>query len=235
MGAFGWRRWRSALGKVMDMQASRSVAPAGLLVESARAFEELFHAVFDCAPSGMSVVGVDGRWLRLNDAYCRMLGYKREDLAGASVSDFSHPDDVVKDREFVAAAIAGGRESSEREKRYVRKDGSILWAKVRAELIRDEAGEPLYFVSHLQDITERRAAQERSRDSERTLRSVIDNSPAIISVKGRDFRYQLVNREFEKFFRVSSDRIVGRSDAEFLPACEIDGIHAEDRLVLGGQ
>ena len=80
MGAFGWRRWRSALGKVTDMQASRSVVPAGLLVESARAFEELFHAVFDCAPSGMSVVGVDGRWLRLNDAYCRMLGYKREDL-----------------------------------------------------------------------------------------------------------------------------------------------------------
>ena len=219
----------------MDMQASRSVAPAGLLVESARAFEELFHAVFDCAPSGMSVVGVDGRWLRLNDAYCRMLGYKREDLAGASVSDFSHPDDVVKDREFVAAAIAGGRESSEREKRYVRKDGSILWAKVRAELIRDEAGEPLYFVSHLQDISERRAAQERSRYSERTLRSVIDNSPAIISVKGRDFRYQLVNREFERYFGVSSDWIVGRSDEHILPAAAIEGIHATDRLVLGGK
>src|ERR1035441_4233772 len=138
MGAFGWRRWRSALGKATDSHASRSVVPVGLPVESARSFEELFHAVFDCAPSGMSVVGVDGRWLRLNDAYCRLLGYEREDLAGASASDFTHPEDVVEDREFIAAAIVGGRESSEREKRYVRKDGSILWANVRAELIRDQ-------------------------------------------------------------------------------------------------
>jgi PAS domain S-box-containing protein len=227
--------WRSAFGKAMDTQASRSVVPVGLPVESSNGFEDLFHAVFDCAPSGMSVAGVDGRWLRLNDAYCRMLGYEREDLAGGSVNDVTHPDDLVEDREFIAAAIVGGCESSEREKQYVRKDGSILWVNVRAELIRDESGEPLYFVSHLQDISERRTAQEHSRDSDRMLQSVIDNSPSIISVKGRDSRYQLVNREFEAFFRVSSDRIVGRSDAEILPASEIEAIHAEDRLVLRGQ
>jgi PAS domain S-box-containing protein len=218
-----------------DMQASRSVVPVGLPVESARAAVELFRAAFDLSPSGMSVVDLDGRWSHINDAYCRMLGYEREDLAGARVCDFTHADDVVDDRRFMAAAIAGELDSQEREKRYVCKDGSILWACVRWELIRGQAGEPLHFVCHLQDVSERRAAQEQSRDSERTLRSVIDNSPAIISVKGRDFRYQLVNREFEKFFRVSSDRIVGRSDADILPASEIDGIHAEDRLVLGGQ
>jgi PAS domain S-box-containing protein len=147
---------------------------------------------FDRSPGGMSVVGLDRRWLRINDACCRMLGYERDELlAGAGFANFTHPDDVAEDREFMAAAIRGELESSEREKRYVCKDGSIIWARVRAELIRDEAGEPVYFVPHLHDISERRAAQEQSRDSERTLRAVIDNSPAMIFVKGRDFRYQL--------------------------------------------
>jgi PAS domain S-box-containing protein len=199
------------------------------------ASEEVLRSAFDRSPSGMSVVDLDGRWLRINDAYIRMLGYEREDIARASFCDFTHPDDVAEDREFMAAAIAGELDSHEREKRYVCKDGSIVWARVRAEAIRDEAGEPLYFVSHLQDISERRAAQEQSRESERTLRSVIDNTPAMISVKGRDYRYRLVNREFERFFGVSSDRIVGRSDENILPASALDAIHAKDRLVLGGQ
>ena len=89
------------------------------------------RSAFDRSPSGMSVVGLDGRWLRINDAYCRILGYQRADLAGAGFCDFTHPDDVAEDRAFMAAAIAGGPDSHEREKRYVCKDGSILWARVR--------------------------------------------------------------------------------------------------------
>jgi hypothetical protein len=75
---------------------------------------------------------------------------------------------------FFAAAVAGGIDVVESERRYIRKDGSVIWARVRAELIRDEAGEPLYFVSHLQDVAGRSAAQDLLHDSERTLRSVID-------------------------------------------------------------
>ena len=212
-----------------------SIAPAGLPEESAQAPEEILRSAFDRSPSGMSVVGLDGRWLRINDAYCRILGYQREDLAGAGFCDFTHPDDVAEDRAFMAAALAGGPDSHEREKRYICKDGSILWARVRREVIRDDAGNALYFVVHLQDVSERRAAEEKLRESERRLHSVIDNTPALISVKGRDFRYQLVNREFERFFGVTSDWIVGRSDDCVLPASGLEAIHEADRLVLGGQ
>ncbi len=182
----------------------------------------------------MSVTGIDGRFLRINGAYCLMLGYQPGDLVGASFSDFTHPDDRSEDLVFVAAAIAGSRDSSDREKRYVRKDGSIVWSRVRAEIVRDETGDPLYFVSHLQDITERRAAQTRMRESERTLRSVIDSTPALICVKGRDHRYQLVNREFERVYGVSRDRIIGRSDAEIVPAARLESARSKDRLVLDG-
>jgi PAS domain S-box-containing protein len=217
------------------MQASRTIVPAGPPARAAPATDELLRSAFERSPTGISVVGVDGRWLRINDAYCRMLGYEREDLIGAAVWEFIHPGDAAEDREFMAAAMAGTAHSSEREKRYVCKDGSTVWMRVRVEVIRNEAGEPVYFVSHLQDISERRVAQERLRESERTLRSVIDNTPAIISVKGRDFRYQLVNREFERFFGVSSDWIVGRRDDAVQPASALEAIHASDRLALAGQ
>lgn len=204
------------------------------LTQSAAGRESLLRSAFDRSPYGISVAGLDGRWLEINDAYCRLLGYERADLVGMSFRDFTHPDDVAEDREFLAAAIAGRLVSSDREKRYVRKDGSVLWARVWAEIVRDEAGEPLYFVSYVHDVAERRAAQELQRESERTLRSVIDNTPAMISVKGRDHRYKLVNREFEQVFGVTSDWIVGRSDTEIVPASRISDVHAKDLLVLNG-
>ena len=135
--------------------------------------DEVLRSAFDRSPSGMSVVALDGQWLQVNDAYCRMLGYERAEVLDVLFRDIAHPDDVAEERGLVAAALAGDIDSLEREKRYVGKDGSIRWARVRTELVRDHAGEPLYFVAHVQDISERRAAQDLLRDSERTLRSVI--------------------------------------------------------------
>jgi PAS domain S-box-containing protein len=201
---------------------------------AAEASEELLRSAFDRAPIGMSVVAADGRWLRVNDAYCRMLGYTREALVGTTFRELTHPDDVAEDDEFVSAVAAGETSSLERERRYLHRDGSIVWVHVRAEVIRNEAGEPLYAVSHLQDITDRKRSAERLRDSERWLRSVIDNTPALIYVKGRDYRYQLVNAEFETVFGVRGDWIVGRSDEDILPASAVAEVRAKDRLVLDG-
>ena len=199
---------------------------------AAEASEELLRSAFDRAPIGMSVVATDGRWLRVNEAYCKMLGYTREALLGTSFRELTHPDDVAADDEFVASVAAGETDSLERERRYLRPDGSIVWVHVRAEVIRDEGGRPLYAVSHLQDITDRKRSEEKLRDSERRLRSVIDNTPALVYVKGRDYRYQLVNSEFERVFGVRSDWIVGRSDEDILPPARVGEVRAKDRAVL---
>jgi PAS domain S-box-containing protein len=180
----------------------------------------------------MTVSAIDGRWLWVNDAYLRMLDYGRDELLGATHREVTHPDDLSADRAFVAAALAGDGDSLEREKRYIRKDGSLLWARVLEQLIRDEHGSPVYFVSHVQDVSERHQAEDLLRDSERTLRSVIDNTPAMICVKGRDHRYKLVNREFERYFGMSSKWIVGRSDTEFLPPSTLADVHAKELVVL---
>jgi PAS domain S-box-containing protein len=199
---------------------------------AAEASEELLRSAFDRAPIGMSVVAPDGRWLRVNEAYCRMLGYTREELLGTSFRDLTHPDDVAEDDAFVASVTAGDTDSLERERRYLHKDGSIVWVHVRAEVIRDEAGQPIHAVSHLQDVTDRKRSEEALRDSERKLRSIIDNTPAVVYVKGRDYRYQLVNSEFERALGVRGDWIVGRRDEDILPASRVAEVRAKDQLVL---
>ncbi len=194
--------------------------------------DAVLRAAFDRSPSGMTVSTLGGRWLWTNDAYCRMLGYDREELLHGSYADVTHPADVDGDREFRTAALAGERDGLEREKRYLRKDGSVVWAWVLVQVIRDDAGAALYFVSHVQDVSDRHQAQDLLRDSERTLRSVIDNTPAMICVKGRDHRFKLVNREFELRYGMSSDWIVGHADAELLPPSTLADVHARELAVI---
>jgi PAS domain S-box-containing protein len=223
--------------------AKRRAAPKGPATSSRMAVlepgfdplsvsNEVLRLAFARSPSGMTISALDGRWLWVNDAYCRMLGYASEELLRISHREVTHPDDVGGDNAFVAGALAGTRESLEREKRYLHKDGSVVWAHVLAQVIREAGGEPKYFISHVQDVSDRRQAQSLLRDSERTLRSVIDNTPAVICVTGRDHRYKLVNREFEQVYGVKSDWIIGRSDADLLPSSTLADIHAREAAVL---
>ena len=131
--------------------------------------------------------------------------------------------------------IAGDLEGQVREKRYLHKNGSVVWVNVHAEMVPGETGKPLYLVAHLQDITERRVAQAQRRKSDRRLHAIIDNSPSIVSVKGRDHRYQLVNREFQEWCGLPDDRIVGRSAEEVNFGPVFEGERAKDQRVLDGQ
>jgi PAS domain S-box-containing protein len=193
---------------------------------------EVLRLAFARSPSGMTISALDGRLVWVNDAYCGMLGYESDELLRISHREVTHPADVGGDDAFVAGALAGECESLEGEKRYMRKDGSVLWTWVVAQVIRDSNAEPMYFVSHVQDVSDRKQAESLQRDTVRTLRSVMDNTPAVICVKGRDHRYKLVNREFERWYRVSGDWIVGRSDVDLLPASALADVHARETAVL---
>ncbi len=196
--------------------------------------DELFRSVFDSVPVGITVVGPDARWLRVNLEACRLLGYDRDELIGAAFRDFTHPDDMEGDRRGLAAAFATDGAVLDRQKRYVRKDGSLVWVIARSEPVRDETGKTLFLVVHLQDITERREAQALRRESDRRLRAIIDESPSLISVKGRDHRYELVNREFQEWCGVPLERIVGHTAEDMTRGpVFVDG-HAKDQRVLDG-
>jgi PAS domain S-box-containing protein len=118
--------------------------------------EERFRRAFDDAPIGMALVSPTGRWLKVNRALCSILGYSGAELLRKDVQSVTHRNDRASSEELVRQAIAGKDPPHHIEKRYVRRDGSLVFASLSLSLVRDSSGEPLYFISQVEDITERR-------------------------------------------------------------------------------
>ena len=118
-----------------------------------RESEERFRGTFENAAIGMAHVGVDGRWLRMNQALCRIVGYTSEELANKTFADITHPDDLDADLAQVKRVLAGEIDNYAIEKRYLRKGGSHVYVNLTVSLLRDAAGQPLHFIAAVEDIS----------------------------------------------------------------------------------
>ncbi|WP_052659226.1 PAS domain S-box protein [Pseudomonas sp. LFM046] len=125
------------------------------------ASETRFRDAMDHSAIGMALVGLDGRWQRVNHALCDMLGYSEDELATLSFQDVTHPDDLAGDLELVREILAGRRHSYRLEKRYLHRSGREIWGLLAVSLVRDHEGEPLYFIAQIEDIDRRKRAEER--------------------------------------------------------------------------
>jgi two-component system cell cycle sensor histidine kinase/response regulator CckA len=118
--------------------------------------DEMFRAVFDHSPIGNCLVSLEGCFLRVNSAFCRMLGYSENELLSMTFGEVTHPDDLSASNEWVRNLLSGKSTSIDLEKRYLNKTGNVVWGIVRAFLLRDAGGHPLFFSTSVQDITERK-------------------------------------------------------------------------------
>ena len=121
--------------------------------------EERFRRAFDDAPIGMALVGLDGRWLRANASLCQILGYAEPDLLELRFQDVTHPDDLKASNDRASDLLAGEFRSYALEKRYVRRDGTIVWTMLSVSLVRDAGDVPLYFVAQIEDVDDRKLAE----------------------------------------------------------------------------
>ena len=122
--------------------------------------ERRFRATFEQAAVGIGHCSPDGRWLRVNDKLCQMMGYSRTQLLRLTLADVTDPDDLPADLAHIDDLLTGKAASYTMEKRYLRKDGRLLWGALTASLVRDEAGGPTYFVAVIEDISARKQAEE---------------------------------------------------------------------------
>ena len=129
--------------------------------EALREAEERFRRSFDDAAIGMALVAPDGQFLLTNRSLCEILGYPEEELLEKTFQDITYPDDLDADLDQVRRMLVGKIRTYQMEKRYVHKDGQVVWVLLSVSMVRDEEGEPLYFVSQIQDISERKALEER--------------------------------------------------------------------------
>lgn len=126
--------------------------------------ERDFKGVFDEAPIGMALVSPSGQWLRVNRPMCEMVGYSERELLELTFQDITHPADLDKDLSLVQRLLDGSLERYEMEKRYFTKPGTQIWVKLSVSLVRDEGGEPLHFISHVENVTDRKLMEARLHD-----------------------------------------------------------------------
>jgi PAS domain S-box-containing protein len=176
-------RWWAARGEAARMPGGEPTRWIGTVTditerkqaeEALRTSEARSRATFEQAAVGMAEVGLDGRWLRVNQRLCDIVGYTYEELLQRSFQDITHPEDLDRDLALVRQVLAGERPNYTMEKRYVRKDRSTVWINLTVGLVRDEAGAPRYFVSVVEDIATRKRAEEELAASRHLLRSLLD-------------------------------------------------------------
>ena len=204
--------------------------------EVLREAEERFEGVFDQAPIGMALISIDqagaGVFLRVNDVLCDITGYPGDQLVGSSVHDLAHPDDYDPDVHYVPWMVAGEIPQYEVEKRLRHADGHYIWAQLTTSLVRDGNGRPLYLISQVQDITERKRSEHALIESRERLQAIIDNTPAIVVMKDSGGRYRLVNRRFEMLHGFTRDDVLGKTALDIFSPDVANVLEAEDEQVL---
>jgi PAS domain S-box-containing protein len=215
---------RDISGKTTGLVATvRDITGRKQAEEALRASEERFRSYFEQGLIGMAVSLPDRRWIQVNDRYCDMLGYSREELLGMKWSDLTHPDDLERNLIPLNRALAGESEHHTLEKRFIRKDGSIMYATVFARCFRRQDGSVDHFLSLVEDITERKRSQEALAESEKKYRLLIETTGTGYVILDGQGRIIDANAEY---LRISGHRtleeILGRTVVEWTAPYDVD-------------
>lgn len=169
-----------------------------------------FSSAFENAAIGMAVLALDSHRLRVNQAFCDMLGYSKDELLMPALFDVTHPEDMAEDLLQRGRALAGEIETYQREKRYLHKSGRIVWAHLTCSLVRGADGAPLHFISQMQDITERRRAEQILREGEERFRALVELSNDWFWEQDENFRFVQVSGEVADMASVTSAQSIGK-------------------------
>ncbi len=170
--------------------------------------EALFRAVFDNVAVGIGQLSISGQFLQINPAFCEIIGYETEEVLtqGFTFQQITFPEDLGPDLEHVAWLLRGEIPRYDMEKRYVRKDGKLVWVNLSVILLRNDAGEPLYFISAVKDITERKRAETELRIAATAFESQIG-----MTVTDAQQSILRVNHAFTQITGYSAQEVVGQN------------------------
>lgn len=194
--------------------------------------QALFRNALEYAPIGMAIVGLDGRWQRVNRALCDIVGYDEQALLQLTFQDITHPDDLVADLALLESLLKGDIPFYQMEKRYLRRDGEPVWIMLSVSLVRDSDRRPLFFVSQMEDIGLRRQAERDVAAGRRFLGDVIDALPIPLTVKDEAGRVLIANSAMGAFHGSAPANIVGKADADLFTAERAAVFRAEDRALM---
>ena len=204
---------------ILDQTPSTHIDIREILQRSAafehalRQSEQLYRSTFEMAGLGIAHVSPDGRYLRVNKKVCKVLGYSEAELLSLTVQDITHPDDLEADLAQREQVRTGTLASYSMEKRYIRKDGSVVWVNLTVAGVRDDSGKLERFISVVEDITERRKAEE----AQFRLGAIVESSDDAIVSKKLDGVITSWNAAATRIFGFTAEEAIGRSITIIIP------------------
>ncbi len=206
---------------------------SALREEVVRAGEVWFKAFFDNAPVGIGLTDCSGNLIAFNIHGAQQLGYTPEELIHLNILQLTHPDDRATTLDRIQQLLRGDINSYRIEKRFMRKDGEVLWADLSVTAIRDTVGQIEFLAGIVIDITERKQAEIALQRQRQFLRQVIDTTPAIICARDRAGRFTLVNQTLADMYGTTVEALLGKTDTDMqLDASEIAQIRQQDQRVM---
>src|SRR3954468_18882827 len=178
----------------------------------------LLLATFEQAAIGITHLTLDEQWISVNQRYCDITGYSREEILQCKVEDLTHPDDVPASLEFIRRIRDGELPEYRMEKRYIRKDGDIIWVNLTVSIVRSIEGQPLYLVGFIEDITERREAQAEASRSLSLLRATLESTADGILVVDREGKILSFNKKMADMWEIPAELFASGDDERAINA-----------------
>ena len=240
----GSQRWVRAMGSpVRDAQGrvvringtAQDITARKHAADALRDSEERFRTAFESAAIGMGLLDLDGHWIRVNHSLCRIVGYSAEELLTLDFQSISHPGDIEAALDFGRQMLDGSISSFHREKRYLHKQGRVVWVFLSVSMVRDGNGRPLYAIAQVQDITERKEAERKAQREKAFTDAVIDNVPGLFYLldgRGMPVRWNRRTQEITGYSLQESARL---KTADFFSKADRETIAgALTRVLLEG-
>jgi PAS domain S-box-containing protein len=215
--------------------------------------EQLFRAIFEQAAVGVALIETaTGRFLRVNQRYCEIVGLSRNDLTATTFMAITHPDDLQADLSNTAELKGGRIRDFSMEKRYFRSDGSIVWVDLTVSPLWEAGEQPSFHIAVVQDITERKQAEQNLaklnatleqqvaqrtselEESRRQLQAILDGTSDAVFVKDPEGRYLLANNATGRFVGKRQDEVIGRDDRSIFSPADAQAVMEGDRKVMTG-
>ena len=195
--------------------------------------DALFSVTFEHAAIGMALESLEGRWLKVNRALCRLLGYSEKDLLGDRFHDHTHAEDLEPDLVRRQQLLDGEIAAYNLEKRYLDKDGKAVPVLVTVSLARTDCGIPRFYISQIQDLRERNRATASLMQEKVLLASLMDTSPDHIYFKDRESRIVRVNRMMAKHMGCQDpDQAIGLRDFDFFDEVHARQAHEDEQRIM---
>jgi PAS domain S-box-containing protein len=188
----------------------------------------LLLATFEQAAIGIAHLTLAEEWISVNQRYCEITGYSRAEILRLKLEELTHPDDVTASQEFLGRIRSGELPEYRMEKRYVRKDGTVIWVHLTVSIVRSVNGDPLYLVGFIDDITERRNAQKEASRSFSLLRATLESTADGILVVDLDGKILSFNQKMADMWGIPAEIFASGDDQRAIGVALEKLVHPDD-------